>query len=281
MNATSAQVDVSAETLVAEFPRVFDGQVKCMPGESFRITLREDSKPSCVSTPRRLPLPYQEKLKEQLEKHLAADMIALVTEPTDWCALIVMAPKKNTDEIRLCVDFTKLNKFVRREIYQSSTPAEAVAEISATEDKFFTTFDALKGYHQCPLDEESQLLTTFITPFGRYKYLRAPYGICSISEHYNRRIDEAMACLTPYSKVVDVCVFDRSFADHVASSCNDAPTEASPLTVTSSGLGRRKFFLLVMFCRHLGTALTPSFFLKSLTSRHRKASLTCDPSWVW
>ena len=36
-----------------------------------------------------------------------------------------------------------------------------------------------------------------------------------------------------------------------------------------------------MFCRHLGTALTPSFFLQSLTSRHRKASLTCEPSWVW
>ena len=34
--------------------------------------------------------------------------------------------------------------------------------------KYFTVFDALKGYHQCPLDEESQKLTTFITPFGRH-----------------------------------------------------------------------------------------------------------------
>ena len=57
VNATSTQVDVSADTLIAEFPTVFDGQVKCMPGESFRITLREDSKPFCVSTPRRIPLP--------------------------------------------------------------------------------------------------------------------------------------------------------------------------------------------------------------------------------
>ena len=182
-------------------------------------------------------------------------------------------PKKNTDEIRLCVDFTKLNKFVCRAIYQSSTPAEAVAEISATKAKFFTTFDALKGYHQCPLDEESQLLTMFITPFGPYKYLRAPYGICLISEHYSRRMDEAMAGLTQYSKVVDdVCVFDRSFADHVAhvrqflQRCAD---RSISLTATSSSLGRRRFCLLVMFCRHLGTALTPSFFLQSLTSRHR------------
>jgi len=79
----------------------------------------------------------------------------------------------------MCVDLSHLNWFVRREQYQSSTPAQAVADIAATKAKFFTVLDALKGYHQCPLDPESQLLTTFITPFGRFKYLQAPYGICS------------------------------------------------------------------------------------------------------
>lgn len=52
----------------------------------------------------------------------------------------------------------------------------------ALEDaKYFTVMDAMKGYHQCPLDEKSQALTTFITPFGRYKYLQAPYGLLSIA----------------------------------------------------------------------------------------------------
>ena len=77
----------------------------------------------------------------------------------------------------------------------------------------------LKGYHQCPLDEDSQLLTTFITPFGRFKYLRAPYGISSISEHYNRQMDEAFAGLTGYRRIVDdVVIYDsdaNQHADHV------------------------------------------------------------------
>ena len=94
VNATLAQVDVSTETIITEFPTVFEGQVKCMPGETFRTTLREDSKPFCVSTPRQIPLPYWEKLKEQLDTLLAANIIAPVTEPTDWCAPIVVAPKK-------------------------------------------------------------------------------------------------------------------------------------------------------------------------------------------
>jgi hypothetical protein len=60
----------------------------------------------------------------------------------------------------------------------------------STDSSRALSFDALKGYHQCPLDEESQRLTAFITPFGRFKYLRAPYGVSLISEHHNRRMDE-------------------------------------------------------------------------------------------
>lgn len=81
--------------------------------------------------------------------------------------------------------------------------------------KIFTKLDAMKGYHQCPLHEDSQLLTTFITPFGRFKYLRAPYGISSISEHYNRRMDEAFAGLTGYRRIVDdVIIYDSDITEH-------------------------------------------------------------------
>ena len=112
----------------------------------------------------------------------------------------------------MCVD---LNKYVKRERYQCPTPAEAVGDIAASNAKVFTKLDALKGYHQCPLDEESQLLTTFITPFGRFKYLRAPYGISSISEHYNRRMDEAFSGLTGYRRIVDdFVIYDSDKAQH-------------------------------------------------------------------
>ncbi len=163
------------------------------PGEQFHISITDDAKPFCVSTPRTIPLAYREKLKDLL---VDQKIIAPVTEPSDWCAPhpIVVA---NSDKIRMCVDLSKLNKYVRRERYPSTTP---VADIIQTQAKLFTVLDALKGYHQCPLDEESQNLTTFITPFG---YLRAPYGISSISEHYNRRMDEALAGMQNFRKIVD------------------------------------------------------------------------------
>ena len=81
--------------------------------------------------------------------------------------------------------------------------------------QIFTKIDAKKGYHQCPLDKESQDLTTFITPFGRFKFLRAPYGISSISEHYNRRMDEAFAGLRGFRRVVDdIVIYDQNRAEH-------------------------------------------------------------------
>ena len=113
----------------------------------------------------------------------------------------------------MCVDLSKLNKYVKR---PSVTPAAAVADIAQAKAKYFTVFDALKGYHQCPLDERSQKLTTFITPFGRFKYLCAPYGISSISEHYNRRMDEAFAGLPNFRKIVDdVVIFDQDKDQHI------------------------------------------------------------------
>lgn len=97
----------------------------------------------------------------------------------------------------------------------SETPAEAIFRISQSSTGFFTTFNAQKGYHQCELDEESQSLTTFLTPFGRYKYLRAPYGISSISDHYNRRMHECFVNMKDFARVVDdVIVYDNNINEH-------------------------------------------------------------------
>ena len=105
----------------------------------------------------------------------------------------------------------------------SPTPAD----IAAANAKYFTVLDAMKGYHQCLLDQDSQLLTAFIIPFGRFKYLRAPYRIPSISEHYNRHMAEALqlADLLGFHRIVnDIAIYDgddhianvREFAQHCA-----------------------------------------------------------------
>ena len=194
---------------------MFDDHINTMEGEKFHITLTDDAQPFCIHNPRAIPFPYRDKLKTEIDLLQKQGIIFPVTVPTEWFAHIVVTPKKGTDKVRMCVDLSRLNRFVKRERYQSATPAEAVADIAEGKAKVFTKFDALKGYHQCPLDEEIQLLTTFITPFGRFKYLCAPYGISSISEHYNRRMDEAFVGLTGYRRIVDdVVIYDSDTTQH-------------------------------------------------------------------
>ena len=69
-------------------------------------------------------------------------------------------------------------------------PFEAVADIAAKEARHFTVLDAMKLYNQYPLDVESHTVTTFITPFSYFKYLRAPYSLSSIADHSNYHIAE-------------------------------------------------------------------------------------------
>ena len=202
--------------VVREFPTVFDGTIRSMPGENYKIHLKDDAVPFCVTAPRRVPLAYREPLKEELQRLQDQDIIFPVTDPTDWCAPIVVNAKKGGG-IRLCVDLSMLNKHVRRERYQSPTPAESVASIAGQHAQWFTVVDAAKGYHQCLLADECRLLTTFTTPFGRFAFKRAPYGITSISEHYNRRMEEALQGLPgPYRRVVDdVVIFSDTLEEHV------------------------------------------------------------------
>ena len=116
----------------------------------------------------------------------------------------------------MCVDLYRLNCNVQRERYQSPEPAEAVAEITASEAKYFTIINAAKGYHQCPSDEASQSFTTFIMLFGRFKYLRAPYSLSSIPKHYNCKMAEALEGLTGFCHVVDdIVTYDKEKTSHI------------------------------------------------------------------
>ena len=97
----------------AEYPSVFDGNVKTMERELFHIALTEDAKPFRVHTPRTIPYAFRDKLKAELEHLQQQNIIAPVTEPTEWCAPIVVAMKKGTVKIRVCSDLSHLNKYVR------------------------------------------------------------------------------------------------------------------------------------------------------------------------
>ena len=58
-----------------------------------------------------------------------------------------------------------------------------------------TKHDANSSYWQLPLAEKSRVLTTFITPRGRYCFIKLPFGISSTPEHFQKRMNKILAGL--------------------------------------------------------------------------------------
>ena len=71
--------------------------------------------------------------------------------------------------------------------------------------------DALKCYHQVPLDEKSAAMTTFSTPVGKYQYLRLPFGVVHADDDYYRRMADIFDDIPNTRRIVeDILVFSFS-----------------------------------------------------------------------
>lgn len=77
--------------------------------------------------------------------------------------------------------------------------------------RFFTVVDALKGYHQVLLDDESAAMTKFFTPFGCYMYRHLPFGICHAGDDHSRRVSTVFDDLPNCRRIVkDILIFSET-----------------------------------------------------------------------
>ena len=210
--------EASAPTAVAEAPIDFKAQYPAVfqglgnLGEEYKICLKPGATPHSLFTPRHVPLPLRPKVHDELNRMEALGVISKVDEPTLWCAGMVVVPKKE-GAIRICVDMKKLNESVLREVHPLPDVNETLAQLSGA--KVFSKLDANSGFWQIPLAKESRLLTTFITPFGRYCFNKMPFGISSAPEHFQKRMSNFLTGLSGVLGLIDdVLVFGSDQKEH-------------------------------------------------------------------
>ena len=116
-------------------------------------------------------------------------VISKVDTPTPWCAGMVVVPKKSGD-VRICVDLKPLNESVLREVHPIPSVDETLGKLAGA--TVFSKLDANSGFWQIPLSEDSRLLTTFITPFGRFCFNKLPFGISSAPELFQKRMTKLL-----------------------------------------------------------------------------------------
>lgn len=193
--------------LFTQYPDILSDDIstKSLNGQPMTIHLKPeaDIKPRKTLTARQVPLHWSAEGDKVVQQLLKNNVIAPVSVPTDWISPAFFVPKEGGRAgLRLVTDFTALNKYVQRPVHPFPSSLEILRKISP-DTKVFCKMDAVQGYHQIPLDEKSSLLTTFLLPSGRYRYLRAPMGLNASSDEWCRRSDEAMQGLKGVTKLVD------------------------------------------------------------------------------
>lgn len=126
-----------------------------IPGKAMHIHLHENATPSQISVARLVPLLKLNAAAKVISDMLDKQVFTKLTKPTPGCAPGFFAPKPNGTSVRLVTDYTKLNKFVKRPIHPFPSGTDIMQGIPESA-KYFSKFDAVHGYFQLAINEESR-----------------------------------------------------------------------------------------------------------------------------
>ena len=200
----------SPTSAVDKFADIFEDKLGTLPGE-IHLKVKPDTSPVMMPN-RRTPISIRPRLKAKLDEMEASGIIATVTEPSPWVSQLVVAYKKSGD-LRVCVDPKELNKALVRERFTIPVLEDQLHELGCS--KLFSKADLSSAYWHIMLDEESSYLTTFQTCYGRYRWVRLPFGLNVSAEIFQRKLLEALRGLPRVICIADdVIIHGRDKEEH-------------------------------------------------------------------
>ena len=191
-----------------------------MDGLPLRLMIDPKATPTAHHSPIPVPLHWQDAVKAGLDRDVRLGVLEPVPigDPVTWCHRMVICAKKN-GSLRRTIDFQPLNLHATRETHHTQSPFHLARSIPQGKKK--TVFDAWNGYHSVALHPDDRHFTTFITPWGRYRYRTAPQGYISSGDGYTRRYDEIVSTIPNKAKCVDdTLLWSDSIEESFFQACN-------------------------------------------------------------
>ena len=156
-------------------------------GTTLLITMSIDTgdHPPVAKRPYTLALKHHDWVKAEIDKLLEAGVIR--ESDSSWFAPVVVVPKGGGGK-RLCIDFRALNAITRTFIWPMPRVEDIVARLGKA--KYFTTLDLRSGYHHIALDKQSVKKTALCIPFGKYEYLKVPFGLAQAPPYFQKLMNK-------------------------------------------------------------------------------------------
>jgi len=124
-------------------------------------------------------------LKTMLDKLVALDVIE--HSQATGASQVLLVAKKNTEELRFCIDFRALNEAtLSRSAWPIPNIRDMLRRLGDRRPKYFGVMDLTAGYHQACLDPASRELTAFITAFGLFQWKRVAMGLMGAPAYFQR-----------------------------------------------------------------------------------------------
>ena len=173
-----------------------------MHGPPLEFKLKEGVKPFAIYTPARVPAHWEEKVKADIDRDVALGVLEPVPTNVEmtWCHRMVICRKHNGDP-RRTIDLQPLNDASIRQCHPTAPPLQQASTVPHNQKK--SVMDAWNGYHSVSIREEDRHLTTFYSPWGRYRYKTAPQGYNTSGDAYTHRYDMVVMAVENMRRVID------------------------------------------------------------------------------
>ena len=191
----------------------------------------ETEGPPVASRPYVLPLKHYSFVQREVENLERAGVIRKSLSP--YASPIVVVSKKASpgapehETKRLCIDYRKLNQQLPL-VQKGDSKAKGVISLIPLPKidellgrlkgaKVFSAIDLRQGYHHIAINEESIPKTAFTTPYGKWEFLKCPFGLNQAPAYFMALINRVLEGTGSFAMgyMDDILVFSPDEETHL------------------------------------------------------------------
>ena len=150
-------------------------------------------------------------VKEEIDKLLEAGVIR--KSHYSWLAPIIVVPKGDGGK-RLIIDYRALNKVMRKFVWPMPKVEDIFSQLNGA--KYFSTLDLRAGYHHIGLTADSIPKTAFTSPFGKYEYVKVPFGLAQAPAYFQELMTGVLKdLLFAMAYLDDIIIYSSTPEEHL------------------------------------------------------------------
>ncbi|UYV74293.1 hypothetical protein LAZ67_11002900, partial [Cordylochernes scorpioides] len=197
-----------------EFIDIFDfGSTPIKPTSTVKHKINTGDQSPIKQRPYRVAPSERRLIQDEVNKMIENHIVKPSESP--WSSPVILVRKKD-GTWRFCVDYRRLNKITKKDVYPLPRIDDALDSLAGS--SYFSTVDLRSGYWQIEVDEKDREKTAFITPDGLYEFQVMPFGLCNAPATFERMIDSVLGSLKwnmCLCYLDDIVVYAPTFEEHL------------------------------------------------------------------